>query len=207
MIEDPLDRGGYSIFHETMADMTYPEIERAAKSGAVPLWGLGVIEQHGPHLPLGTDVYVPMAVLRLARRLLASRKIESVIVPPCYWGVNHVTASYAGSFLVRPEVFVALMSDVFASLKKDGFERVFCVSGHGDAVHNRAILDGVRQGSAAGAIDGRMVISRGMVARLGFDELEDRRRVHAPQTDIHRTRRRSGPDECPAVRVKHRQRP
>jgi creatinine amidohydrolase len=169
MIEDPLDRGGYSIFHETMADMTYPEIERAARSGAVPLWGLGVIEQHGPHLPLGTDVYVPMAVLRLARRVLASRGIESVIVPPCYWGVNHVTASYAGSFLVRPEVFVALMMDVFASLKKDGFGRVFCVSGHGDAVHNRTILDGARQGSAASAIDGRMVISRAMVTRLGFD--------------------------------------
>jgi creatinine amidohydrolase len=157
MMEDPLEHGGYSIFHEKMADMTFHEIERAARSGAVPLWGLGVIEQHGPHLPLGTDVYVPMAVLRLARRLLASRQIESVIVPPCYWGVNHVTASYAGSFLVRPAVFVALMTDVFASLKKDGFERVFCISGHGDAVHNRTILDGVRQGSAAAAIEGRMI--------------------------------------------------
>lgn len=169
MIEDPLDPGGYSIFHETLADMTLPEIERAAKSGAVPLWGLGVIEQHGPHLPLGTDVYVPMAVLRLARRLLASRAIEAVIVPPFYWGVNHVTASYVGSFVVRPAVFVALMTDVFTSLKKDGFDRVFCLSGHGDAVHNRTILDGVRQGSAAAAIDGRMVVSRSMVARLGFD--------------------------------------
>lgn len=169
MIEDPLEQGGYSIFHETMADMTYPEIERAAKSGAVPLWGLGVIEQHGPHLPLGTDVYVPMAVLRLVRRVLASRGIESVIVPPCFWGVNHVTASYAGSFLVRPAVFVALMIDVFASLKKDGFERVFCISGHGDEVHNRTILDGVRQGSEAAAIDGRMVLPRSMVVRLGLD--------------------------------------
>ncbi|MGH7035751.1 MAG: creatininase family protein [Stellaceae bacterium] len=172
MIEDPLDHGGYSIFHETMADMTFREIERAARSGAVPLWGLGVIEQHGPHLPLGTDVYVPMAVLRLARRLLASRRIESVIVPPCYWGVNHVTASYAGSFLVRPAVFVDLMTDVFASLKKDGFQRVFCISGHGDAVHNRTILDGVRQGSAAAAIDGRMVVTRAMAARLGFDSAD-----------------------------------
>jgi creatinine amidohydrolase len=61
------------------------------------------------------------------------------------------------------------MTDVFASLKKDGFECVFCISGHGDAVHNRAILDGVRQGSAAAAIDGRMIVSRAMVTRLGFD--------------------------------------
>jgi creatinine amidohydrolase len=47
---------GYSIFHETMADMTFPELVQAAADRAVVLWGLGVIEQHGPHLPLGTDV-------------------------------------------------------------------------------------------------------------------------------------------------------
>ena len=41
-----LTRGGYSIFHETMADMTWLEVERAARNGAVVLWGLGVIEEH-----------------------------------------------------------------------------------------------------------------------------------------------------------------
>ena len=49
--------GGYSIFHETMADMTYPEIEAAAKRHAILLWPMGVIEEHGPQLPLGTDIY------------------------------------------------------------------------------------------------------------------------------------------------------
>jgi creatinine amidohydrolase len=85
-----------------MADMTFPEVERAAKAGAIALWALGVIEQHGPHLPLATDVYVPSAVLQRARRLLSQRGIESVIVPPFYWGVNHVTGRFTGSFVVRP---------------------------------------------------------------------------------------------------------
>lgn len=169
MIGNGLEHGGYSIFHETMADMTFREIERAAQAGALPLWGLGVIEQHGPHLPLATDVYVPMAILRVARRLLASRQIETVIVPPFYWGVNHVTGSFVGSFVVRPSLFVELMTDVFASLKKDGFGRVFCLSGHGDTVHNRTILAGVRQGSAAAAIEGRMIVPHSALARLGFD--------------------------------------
>jgi creatinine amidohydrolase len=174
MSEDALEQGGYSIFHETMADMTFPEIEHAVRSGAVPLWGLGVIEQHASHLPLATDVYVPMAVLRLARRLLASRRIDAVIVPPFYWGVNHVTSSYVGSFVVRPSIVVELMADVFASLKKDGFRRVFCISGHGDAVHNRTILDGVRRGSAAASIEGRMIVSHSALARLGFDAADPR---------------------------------
>src|SRR5476649_2879198 len=83
---------GYSIFHDTMADMTYPEIAEAAASGAAALWGLGVIEQHGPHLPLA------YAVLRRVKALLADRGIASLIVPPFFWGVNHVTGRFPGSF-------------------------------------------------------------------------------------------------------------
>lgn len=169
MSEDAPKHAGYSIFQDTMADMTFPEIEEAARSGAVPLWALGVIEQHGPHLPLATDVYVPSAILRSAKRLLADRGIEAIIVPPFYWGVNHVTGSYVGSFVVRPSVVVDLMTDVFQSLRKDGFDRVFCLSGHGDALHNRTILDGVRQGSRAAGIEGRLVVQPAAAARLGFD--------------------------------------
>ena len=169
MAETPLD-GGYSIFHETMGDMTYPEVEQAAREGAVALWALGVIEQHGPHLPLATDVYVPSATLRVARRRLAEKGIASVIVPAFYWGVNHVTGRFPGSFEVRPEVMVELMKDVFRSLKKDGFGAVYCLSGHGDALHNQTILDGVKTGSAAAQIDGKLVVAPPAAKRLGFAE-------------------------------------
>jgi len=165
----PTQGGGYSIFHDTMADMTYPEIAVAAEADAAVLWGLGVIEQHGPHLPLATDVYVPYAVLRRVKALLAQSDIASVIMPPFYWGVNHVTGRFPGSFEVRPAVMSELIVDVIGSLKKDGFSKLFCLSGHGDAMHNNALIDGVRRGSAAAGIDGAMVVSPGFAKRLGFD--------------------------------------
>lgn len=194
MSDDLLPHAGYSVFHETMADMTFPEIEQAARASAVTLWGLGVIEEHGPHLPLATDVYVPSAILRLARRLLARRGIESVIVPPLYWGINHATSRFAGSFLLRPAVMIELMTDVFGSLKKDGFKSVFCLSGHGDAAHNRTILDGVRQGSRAAGIDVRLVVKPDMADRLGFERTDPHLAVTdrpppapapAPYVDVH----------------------
>jgi creatinine amidohydrolase len=173
--------GGYSVFHDTMADMTYPEIAEAAASGAAVLWGLGVIEQHGPHLPLATDVYVPYAVLRRVKRLLADSGISSLIMPPFYWGVNHVTGRFPGSFEIRPAVMSELIIDVLGSLKKDGFGKVFCLSGHGDAMHNNALIDGVRRGSAASGIDGVMVVSPGFAKRLGLDAADPRVLVTAPE--------------------------
>jgi creatinine amidohydrolase len=171
---------GYSIFHETMADMTFPEVEEAARRGAVVLWALGVIEEHGPHLPLATDVYVPCATLREARRILAGRGIESVIAPPFYWGINAATAAFAGSFVVRPETMLELMKDCFRSLRKDGFTSVFCLSGHGDAAHNRVLLDGVKAGSAYAPIDAFMLLAPSFVQRLELDPADPFLAVTAP---------------------------
>src|SRR5262245_40055624 len=111
----------YSIFQDTIADMTFQEVAGAAADRAVGLWGLGVIEQHGPHLPLGTDVYMPSELLRRVRKRLAERGIASVIMPPFYWGVNQVSGSFPGTFVVRPEVMIELVVDVIKSLKKDSF--------------------------------------------------------------------------------------
>jgi creatinine amidohydrolase len=161
--------GGYSIFKETMADMTFPELARAAAGRAVVLWGLGVIEQHGPHLPLGTDVYMPSELLRRVRKLLAEKGVESVIMPPFYWGVNQVSGMFPGSFVVRPETMIELMVDLIKSLKKDSFARLFCVSGHGDALHNHTIHAGIRRGEEESGVKAYFVGAPSFFKRLGIE--------------------------------------
>jgi len=160
---------GYSIFEGTMADMTYPEVRDAAQQGAVVLWGFGVIEQHGPHLPLATDVYLPSILLRGVKALLEKTGISSVIMPPFYWGINGVTGIFPGSFEVRPSVMVELMIDLVKSLKKDGFGQLFCISGHGDALHNRTLLDGLKRGAAEATMEAYFIGSPDFFKRLGFD--------------------------------------
>jgi creatinine amidohydrolase len=167
-VEQSSAGGGYSIFRETMADMTFPELAQAAANRAVVLWGLGVIEQHGPHLPLGTDVYMPSELLRRVRKLLAERGVNSVIMPPFYWGVNHVSGLFPGSFVVRPEVMIELMVDLIKSLKKDSFARLFCVSGHGDALHNRTVHAGIKRGAEESGVKAWFVGAPSFFARIGL---------------------------------------
>lgn len=76
----------YSIFEDTIADMTYREVEAAVERHAPIIVPIGVIEQHGPHLPLGTDAYGACMIARLVRRRLAERAMEILIVPPFYGG-------------------------------------------------------------------------------------------------------------------------
>jgi creatinine amidohydrolase len=169
MSSGELPGGGYSIFKETMADMTFPELARAAAGRAVVLWGLGVIEQHGPHLPLGTDVYMPSELLRRVRKMLAEKGVESVIMPPFYWGVNQVSGMFPGTFVVRPETMIELMVDLIKSLKKDSFAKLFCVSGHGDALHNRTIHAGIKRGADESGVKAYFVGAPSFFKRLGIE--------------------------------------
>lgn len=157
------------VFRDTIAEMTWQEVERAADDGAVLLWAFGVIEQHGPHLPAGTDVYLPSAQLRGVRRELARRGVPALIMPPYYWGVNVVSGSFPASYNVRPEVMKALMADVLTGIGKDGFRHVFCFSGHGDALNNRTVHEGIRLGSQLTGLDISFVIDRRLAERLGLD--------------------------------------
>jgi creatinine amidohydrolase len=169
MSQQELAGGGYSVFHGTMADMTYPEVAAAAREGAVVLWGFGVIEQHGPHLPLATDVYMPYALLRKVAGNLTQQGVRNVTMPPFYWGINHVTGLFPGTFEVRPAVMVELMVDLIKSLKKDGFRQLFCVSGHGDAVHNRTMHEGIARGAAEAGIQAYFVGAPSFFKRIGLD--------------------------------------
>ena len=162
-------RSGSSPFADTMAEMTWQEADAAAKAGASVLWAFGVIEQHGPHLPLGTDVYIPSAALKRTKALLAERGHQALILPAYYWGINQVSGAFPGSVEVQPATMIALMTDVLGSLKKQGFARVFCTSGHGDALHNKTIYDGVMAGRAASGVDAAVLLNAPLVKRLGLD--------------------------------------
>ena len=164
----------YSIFQDTIANMTFPDLARAAADRAVVLWGLGVIEQHGPHLPLGTDVYMPSELLRRVRTILATKGVSSVIMPPFYWGVNQVSGLFPGSFVVRPEIMIELKVDLIKSLKKDSFSTLFCVSGHGDALHNRTIFDGVCRGADESGLNAYFVGAPSFFKRIGIDAASPR---------------------------------
>lgn len=162
-------RAGTSIFQDTIAEMTWPEVEAAIGRGAIGLWAVGVIEQHGPHLPTGTDVYIPGARLRAVRTLLAERGIEALIIPPFYWGVNVVSAGFPASIKVRAEVMVELLVDVMKSMAGDGMKRMFLVSGHNDRAHNEAIVAAVRKGRMEAGLEACFVCDAAIARRLGLD--------------------------------------
>jgi creatinine amidohydrolase len=130
-----------NIFDETMVNMTYQEIEGLVRAGAVVLFPVAVIEEHGPHLPLGTDTYITCSMLKHIQNELKRLDIPSVIAPPFYWGINAATDAFPGSFTVKTETMKAVLTDTLECLLRWGFRSIYILNMHGDYLQNKTILE------------------------------------------------------------------
>lgn len=159
-----------SIFNETMAEMTWPEIEIAAKEKAVLLFPIGVIEEHGPHLPLGTDCYVSYQSCLRIKRQLEKLGQKTLIVPPYYYGINYVTGGFPGSFSVREETMNAVLTDILDNLNNWHFENVFLQNCHGDPVHIKTLLNVISATRIRNHQNVKLLIESYELGRLGIKE-------------------------------------
>lgn len=129
----------YSIFSETMADMTYQQVEDAARRKLPVLFPIAVIEEHGPHMCLGTDTYLAYNLARDVKKGLLAARVESIIAPVYYWGINAAMNGFAGSFSVKQETMASVLFELIECLKNWGFENFFLLNIHGDYEHNLAM--------------------------------------------------------------------
>lgn len=137
-----------SMFADTLVQMTWPQVQRAAREGALVLVPVGVIEEHGPHIGLGVDSYLVCLHCRRIKGALAASGNKAVIAPPFYWGITDDTSAFPGSFNVRPETMTALITDLCRSLQSWGFQRLVFVNDHGNINHRQTLknsLSKVRQ--------------------------------------------------------------
>jgi creatinine amidohydrolase len=109
----------------SMYDITSPETAaRIAESGTAVI-PFGSVEQHGPHLPNGTDtIAAEIIALDVAERLGA------LYVPFGPYGVTPIHAGNPGTISLRRSTFEALLTDICTELVDMGVQRFVFVNWH-----------------------------------------------------------------------------
>lgn len=169
-----------SIFRDTMVTDNWKDVEAAGKEKRPVLFPLGVIEEHGPHLPLGSDIYWSISMCRMVKEKLHREGRECVIAPPYYWGINHCTGGFPGSFSLRPDTMQQVLFEIFENLKAFGFEEVYCFSYHGDASHVKTIVESVKRGNAELGMQIKLVLEAMDLQLYDWNGSEDFLLVSAP---------------------------
>jgi creatinine amidohydrolase len=85
------------------ADIHWPEISRADAARWIAVLPLAATEQHGPHLPLETDVMIGQAYLARVRELLPS-SIPAIFFPIQPVGISTEHIHYPGTLTLPTDV-------------------------------------------------------------------------------------------------------
>jgi creatinine amidohydrolase/Fe(II)-dependent formamide hydrolase-like protein len=102
----------------------------------------GIIEQHGPHLPSGTDTMMNEWWARTLAEAIAKRPgWKALVFPTIPLGTSGANVlggrySFPGSYTVRPETERAAFMDLASELGEQGYRWIFVVHNHGSPLHN-----------------------------------------------------------------------
>ena len=110
-----------------LEELTAPDfvkaVEKSSKTCIIPI---GVMEKHGPQLPLGTDLY-------MAREysIRAAEQEYTVIFPWYYFSQINEARQQPGTISYSPELIWKMLQETLDELNRNGFEKIIIVNGHG----------------------------------------------------------------------------
>jgi creatinine amidohydrolase len=109
-------------------ELSVPEIDGLDRDRTVLILPLGSVEQHGRHLPVGTDTMLANAVSLAAAERLGGR---AVVLPPPWYGFSQHHMRFPGTITLKAPTLLAMAEDIAESVVAHGFRRLLVVNGHG----------------------------------------------------------------------------
>lgn len=110
-----------------LAQLTWPEVEAASKD-VVVLIPTGAVEQHGPHLPLGTDALI---VTAFAEGVEAELREHVLLTPTLWLGASSHHLPFPGTLSASFDPYAGALRAVILSLHRHGFWKFYVLNGHG----------------------------------------------------------------------------
>jgi creatinine amidohydrolase len=126
MVTIPATERGPKLLEE----MTTAEVADVLQVSDVAILAAAAIEQHGPHLPLGTDYFIAEEQTRrtLARLAEAGHRAVGYVFPV---GISHKFLAFPGSITLSPLTLAQVLKEICQCLRDQGFRRFVLLSGNG----------------------------------------------------------------------------
>ena len=111
------------LWHE----LSWPQLQQTDKNIPVVI-PLGACEQHGPHLPILSDIVKVDVITERINHILG----EQVIILPTLWlGSSHHHKDFPGTISVLPSMYSQITKQIATSILQAGFRRLYFIIGHG----------------------------------------------------------------------------
>jgi len=111
-------------------DIHWPDVAAGAPARWIAVLPLAATEQHGPHLPLGTDVMIAQAYLARTRELLPDG-LPATFLPVQAVGISTEHIGYPGTLTLPTDVALKTWMALGVSVARAGIKKLVMVTSHG----------------------------------------------------------------------------
>ncbi|MCX6374481.1 MAG: creatininase family protein [Armatimonadetes bacterium] len=117
-----------------MYDMTVKDIGEGLEETRTVILPVGIVEQHGYHLPTSVDIHNAYEIARMT-----SDETGCFVAPPVHY--NFSGGMLPGTINISPQVFSLMLIDILQSLVMQGFKNLIILLGHGGTESGGAAKD------------------------------------------------------------------
>ena len=113
-------------------DLTQPEIAAQLKKNPLIILPQGSVEQHGPHLPTGTDIFASNIIGHAV-----AERMDGLVLPGGPLGVTPLHMPFEGTITLTPDTYIRLVMETCASMAQHGAKYLLILNWHEDE-HSRS---------------------------------------------------------------------
>src|SRR3989442_244817 len=118
-----------------LAELSFTCLDALDRRRTVVIFAVSPLEEHGPHLPVGTDLYdAEFFSEELAKRILEAKPDWTVLLGPSL-PVGASAFDHAGTLLVRARTVRNATLDYGAALARHRFQYILVTNGHAGPRH------------------------------------------------------------------------
>ncbi|HEY1542146.1 MAG TPA: creatininase family protein, partial [Xanthobacteraceae bacterium] len=115
-------------------DLTQPEIAAQLKANPLVILPTGSVEQHGPHLPTGTDIFAANVIGHAV-----AERLDGLVLPGMPLGVTPMHAPFAGTITLTPDTYMRLVTETCVSTARHGTKYLVILNWHEGNIPSLAI--------------------------------------------------------------------
>ncbi|WP_391207877.1 creatininase family protein [Psychrobacillus sp. L4] len=112
----------------------FNEVKQTVNTILLPI---GMMETHGPHATLGTDVWIPREFVKRLDKIIGEKVI---MAPEVAYGHSWALAPHSGTFDISSEAFSNYVYEIGKEFYRNGFTNLILFNGHGGNIPSLAIV-------------------------------------------------------------------
>jgi creatinine amidohydrolase len=115
-------------------DLTQPEIAAQLKAKPLVILPAGSVEQHGPHLPTGTDIFASNVIAHAV-----AEQMDALVLPATPFGVTPMHMPFEGTISFTPDTYMRVVTETCVSTAKHGAKYLLILNWHEGNIPSLAI--------------------------------------------------------------------